>query len=127
VLLQIEPQSDEPIYLQLRNQIVQALVRGELKEGDALPSVRRLAVDLGINLHTVNKAYQLLESQGYLHIYRRRGARITAPLAPTGDYVDQLASDLKKLYIEAQSHGVDRRMFEQTVKTMLAKEAENAH
>jgi DNA-binding transcriptional regulator YhcF (GntR family) len=74
VFLSIEPGSDVPLYLQLRNQIVDALVRGELVEGDRLPSVRQLAVDLGINLHTVNKAYKALEREGYLRIQGRRGA-----------------------------------------------------
>ncbi|MDR2108390.1 MAG: GntR family transcriptional regulator [Coriobacteriales bacterium] len=74
MFLSIEPGSDVPLYLQLRNQIVDALVRGELVEGDRLPSVRQLAVDLGINLHTVNKAYKALEREGYLRIQGRRGA-----------------------------------------------------
>lgn len=47
---------DEPLYMQIRSQIIAGIARGDLTAGDALPSVRRLASDLGINLHTVNKA-----------------------------------------------------------------------
>jgi len=113
MLLVIEPNSDLPIYLQLRNQIVQALVRGELFEGDSLPSVRQLAVQLGINLHTVNKAYRVLAEEGYLRIFGRKGVRVAKLPQCTQDYLQQLTAALKHLYIEAQSHGVDAQRFQQ--------------
>ena len=70
-------QSDEvPIYLQIRDQIIEGIARGELSSGDSLPSVRQLAADLGINLHTVNKAYSVLKQEGFLRVDRRRGAVI---------------------------------------------------
>jgi len=115
MLLSIEPDSDIPIYLQLRNQIVEALVVGQLLPGDSLPSVRQLARDLGINLHTVSKAYQLLEAQGYLHIHNRRGARLTTPANYSPDFIQKLHDDLLHLYIEAQSHGVSGELFMQQV------------
>lgn len=55
---------DEPLYMQIRSQIIAGIARGDLAAGDALPSVRRLASDLGINLHTVNKAYAVLRDEG---------------------------------------------------------------
>jgi DNA-binding transcriptional regulator YhcF (GntR family) len=119
MLLAIEPTGDVPIYLQLRNQIVDALVRGELAEGDPLPSVRQLAVDLGINLHTVNKAYKVLEDEGYLKIYGRKGAVITAQPTYDRGYLEQLEASLSRLYIEARSHGVDSPLFKQTVQAAL--------
>ena len=57
-----------------------AIAAGELVEGDALPSVRALAVDLGINLHTVNKAYALLRDDGYLVVRGRAGAFVAKPM-----------------------------------------------
>jgi GntR family transcriptional regulator len=115
MLLSIEPASDVPLYLQLRNQIVNALVQGQLQEGDSLPSVRQLAVDLGINLHTVNKAYKVLEDEGYLKIYGRRGAVITARPGYNKDYLQQLEASLGRLFIEASSHGINTELFEQSV------------
>ncbi|GHT79371.1 GntR family transcriptional regulator [Actinomycetota bacterium] len=115
MLLSIEPASDVPLYLQLRNQLVDALVHGDLKVGDSLPSVRQLAVDLGINLHTVNKAYKVLEDEGYLKIYGRRGAVITDQPSYDANYLAQLESSLTRLFIEAQSHGISTELFEQTV------------
>lgn len=76
MLIKINFQSDEAIYMQLRNQIIMGIATSELVEGDSLPSVRRLAEEIGINMHTVNKAYDVLRQEGYLTLDRRRGAVI---------------------------------------------------
>lgn len=74
MLIEIDFQSDEAIYMQLRNQIVLGIATSMLQEGDTLPSVRQLADDIGINMHTVNKAYSVLCQEGFVTIDRRRGA-----------------------------------------------------
>ena len=74
--ISIDFNSDEALYLQLRNQIVYAIVKAELREGENLPSVRDMAETVGINMHTVNKAYSLLRQEGFVTIDRRRGAII---------------------------------------------------
>ncbi|MCD7737226.1 MAG: GntR family transcriptional regulator [Lachnospiraceae bacterium] len=76
MLIEIDFQSEEALYMQLRNQIVLGIARSVIQEGDALPSVRRLAEDIGINMHTVNKAYAVLREEGFVTIDRRRGAVI---------------------------------------------------
>lgn len=73
-LIQIDFNSDEAIYMQLRNQIIMGIATSRLREGDALPSVRQLADIIGINMHTVNKAYAVLKQDGFVSIDRRRGA-----------------------------------------------------
>lgn len=60
--------------MQLCNQIILGIATDMLHEGDSLPSVRQLAEDIGINMHTVNKAYSILKQEGYLRLDRRRGA-----------------------------------------------------
>ena len=72
--ISIDFNSDEALYLQLRNQIVYAIVMAELREGENLPSVRDMAETVGINMHTVNKAYAMLRQEGYLQLDRRHGA-----------------------------------------------------
>lgn len=74
---------DEPLYMQIRSQIIAGIARGDLTAGDALPSVRRLASDLGINLHTVNKAYAVLRDEGYIVVRGRAGAFIAGHRART--------------------------------------------
>ena len=76
MIIKIDFESDEAIYIQLRNQIILGIATSRIQEGDALPSVRQLAEDIGINMHTVNKAYTVLRQEGFLTIDRRRGAVI---------------------------------------------------
>ncbi len=72
--VEIDFNSDEAIYIQLRNQIIYGIATSQLQEGENLPSVRELAEHIGINMHTVNKAYTILKQEGYLKLDRRKGA-----------------------------------------------------
>ncbi len=74
--IQIDFESDEAIYQQLCHQIIMEIATESLQEGDSLPSVRDLASKIGINMHTVNKAYNILKAQGFLTVDRRNGAVI---------------------------------------------------
>lgn len=77
MFIEIDFSSDEAIYIQLCNQIIMGIATEQLKVGDPLPSVRQLADTIGINMHTVNKAYSVLRQEGFLTIDRRRGAMIS--------------------------------------------------
>lgn len=77
MLIEIDFNSPEAIYIQLRNQIVMEIAQDRLHDGDSLPSVRSLAKDLGVNMHTVNKAYAILREEGYLKLDRRKGAIVS--------------------------------------------------
>ena len=77
MVIEIDFNSSEAIYLQLRNQIVMMIAQSQLRDGDTLPSVRNMAVRLGVNMHTVNKAYAMLRQEGYLTLDRRNGAVIS--------------------------------------------------
>ena len=76
MVIEIDFQSDEALYTQLMNQIIMGIATSRLQEGDPLPSVRQLADTIGINMHTVNKAYSLLRQEGFVSIDRRKGAVI---------------------------------------------------
>ena len=74
MLLQIDFNSEEAIYIQLRNQIIIEIATERIREGDPLPSVRQMADHIGINMHTVNKAYSVLKQEGFVKLDRRKGA-----------------------------------------------------
>lgn len=76
MIIKIDFNSEEAIYIQLRNQIILGIATSRLHEGDSLPSVRHLADEIGINMHTVNKAYTVLKQEGIIRLDRRRGAVI---------------------------------------------------
>ena len=98
--IEIDFNSEEAIYMQLRNQIIWAIATDGLHEGEVLPSVRQLADRIGINMHTVNKAYTVLKQEGILTIDRRRGAvvRIDADKLYAKE---ELRSDLKYVLAKA--------------------------
>ncbi len=95
MIIRIDQKAEEPLYLQIRNQIIAAIAHGELMPGEALPSVRSLAADLGINLHTVNKAYAVLRDEGYVLMRGRSGAYIADPCEE--DRTDKAQAELAKM------------------------------
>ena len=76
MLIEIDFNSEEALYIQLIIQIIIGIATDQIREGDTLPSVRQLADNIGINMHTVNKAYSVLKQEGFLRVDRRRGAVI---------------------------------------------------
>ena len=80
MMIEIDFNSEEAIYMQLRNQIILGIATSQYQEGDVLPSVRSLADTVGINMHTVNKAYTVLRQEGFVKVDRRRGAVIAVDI-----------------------------------------------
>lgn len=80
MLIEIDFNSDEALYIQLRDQIIMGIATATIHEGDPLPSVRQLADTIGINMHTVNKAYSILKQEGFIQLDRRRGAVIAVDM-----------------------------------------------
>jgi GntR family transcriptional regulator len=108
MIIQLEMQSDVPIYTQLMNQIIEGIAGGELKPGEALPSVRNLAADIGVNLHTVNKAYTLLKQEGYIQIHRQKGVVVQPEGLPglTPEFVVKQQEHLRPLVAESVLRGM---------------------
>ena len=77
MFIKIDFNSEEALYIQLRNQIIWGIAMEEIRNGDSLPSVRQLAEHIGINMHTVNKAYSVLKEEGFVKVDRRKGAIIS--------------------------------------------------
>lgn len=74
MIIKINFDSEIPIYLQIKNEIIKGIAKKEIEIGEELPSVRGLAEDIEVNMHTVNKAYSLLRDEGYIKMDRRKGA-----------------------------------------------------
>ena len=93
MFFEIDFESDMAIYEQIRRAFIVGLARGNLKKGDKLPSVRDLAEEIGINLHTVNKAYKLLASDGFIVMDRRFGSMVGKDFEPVNDKEGQIIKD----------------------------------
>ena len=90
MLIKVDFDSDEAIYVQLCNQIIMGIAASVIREGDSLPSVRQLADMIGVNMHTVNKAYSVLIS-----LDKRRGAVIALDI----DKLEQMEEMRRELQI----------------------------
>jgi GntR family transcriptional regulator len=109
VLLVIEPDGPVPIYQQIRDRIVEAIATGEAPVGSGLPATRQLAVDLGINFHTVNKGYDLLRQEGLLRIGRKAGAVVQRDATsgpPQPGWEDDWTGRLRTMLAEATAQGL---------------------
>ncbi|MBV4419640.1 GntR family transcriptional regulator [Clostridium tyrobutyricum] len=122
MLIEIDFESDIPIYEQLKRQLIEGIASGDLKSGDNLPSVRHMAEDIGINLHTVNKAYNELKSEGYLNIDRRKGAVINSDIPKNSKELNErLEDELKYLIARAHLNGADERDFRRLCSDIFKK------
>lgn len=110
MFVEIDFNSDEALYLQLCNQIIMGIAMSKYREGDALPSVRSLAEDIGINMHTVNKAYAILRQEGYVKVDRRRGAIISLEYDKR-ETIERLRYELTKLLARGFCKDISREEF----------------
>ena len=111
MIIELNTSSDTPIYVQLRNQIVLGIGRGELKEGEGLPTVRQLAQDAGINVMTVNKAYGVLKAEGFIETDRRHGAKVCTRQDFGAEYKEKVEAELELLITETSLKGMKKEEF----------------
>lgn len=111
MIIVINDSSDIPIYLQIRNQIVQGISDGRLLPGEQLPTVRALALEIGINTMTVSKAYQILKQEGYIHTDRRSGARVRESFRQETILSESNRELLKQIISEAKIGGISKDDF----------------
>ena len=121
MILEIDFNSDEAIYVQLRNQIIMGIACEEFTDGESLPFVRQLAKVLGVNMHTVNKAYAILREEGYLKLDRRKGAVISVETLEKQQELASIQDNLRMLVAEAVCKGVTEDEMNQLVHDMYQK------
>lgn len=107
MIIEIDFNSDEAIYVQLCNQIILGIATSQFREGEQLPSVRQLAETIGINMHTVNKAYSILQQDGFVKIDRRRGAIIAIDINKL-QALQEAQSELAVVLARAICKGISR-------------------
>ena len=107
MIIEIDFNSDEALYLQLRNQIILGIATSRIREGDELPSVRQLAGDIGINMHTVNKAYTVLRQEGFVKVDRRRGAVVSID-ADRMETVKELRKELEVILAKVSCKNISK-------------------
>lgn len=104
MFINLNPESDVPVFQQIHDEIVLAIARGQLSDGDKLDPVRRVAKDIGINPATVKKAYDLLVSEGLVETAGRSGS-IVRPGSRTASQEKQLNEQLSRVVALARAQG----------------------
>ena len=106
--IEIDFESDEALYIQLQNQIIMGIATNILQNGDSLPSVRQMADTVGINMHTVNKAYNILKQDGFIQLDQRRGAVIAIDEDKIR-YLEKMKNQLRVLMAKGCCKNISRQ------------------
>ena len=114
MIIEIDFSSDEAIYLQLRNQIILGIATSQFREGDSLPSVRQMADTVGINMHTVNKAYTVLRQEGFVKVDRRKGAIVAIDVNKL-KMMAEVKKELQVMIARGSCKGITRQEFHQLI------------
>ncbi|WP_309127875.1 GntR family transcriptional regulator [Microbacterium sp.] len=102
MLLTIDSHSERPLFEQVAASVRTSIAAGRIRPGDRLPAAREIAAGLGINLHTVLRAFQDLRDEGLIELRRGRGAVIT----PAAGSLSELHADITALVARAAAMGL---------------------
>lgn len=119
MFIRIDPAREAPLFEQIAASVRADIVAGELGPGDRLQSAREVAAGLGVNLHTVLHAYQLLRDEGLVELRRGRAATVTE----TARHLTALAEDIHRLAEKARTLGLSADALAALVKESLLKES----
>lgn len=117
MILSVDFENAMPIYMQIYEQIVLAISNGNMSPGEALPSVRSLSADIGVNIHTVNKSYAILRDEGYLNMSHRSGATVSRTMPDKSKILPAMEDRLRQLSAQAAVHGVEQAEFVKMAQT----------
>ncbi|MGN0242433.1 MAG: GntR family transcriptional regulator [Lachnospiraceae bacterium] len=115
MIFELDFNSEEALYLQVYNQIVLEIARNNLKNGQSLPSVRRLADEIGVNMHTVNKAYSILRDEGYLQLDRRHGAVVAVEIERKDEELQSIVDELQLTIAKGICKGIGKEEMQKLV------------
>ena len=122
MLVSIDEENRQPIYLQLVRQIKEQILVGELSVGDELPSVRELGDALGISLHTARNAYQVLSEAGLLRVRLGKKARVTIPASERSrdSLSDEYVLHMRELIVDGLLQGASAEELRQILGQEIA-------
>ncbi len=117
----INLKSDKSIYQQIYDTIINGIVSGELREGTILPSARQLSASLGVNFHTVNKAYNILKNNGFLILNRKKEFVVQKKVQRNTEFVIKWEEEEKEHINEALANGLSENEIFEILKAILIK------
>ena len=128
MIFRLNPASGVPLYLQLMEQVKHAVETGALREGDQLPTIRKMAEDLVMNPNTVVRAYRELEHEGVLELRHGSGAFIKEMTAGRAGLVRKAQTEMRTAVNRLMALGLNenemRRAFESEMSKVLEKQTD---
>ncbi|MCL2491896.1 MAG: GntR family transcriptional regulator [Coriobacteriia bacterium] len=118
MIVEVDSRSSVPIYQQLKTALIAGILSGEIVEGERLRSVRDLAQDLGINLHTVRKVYTILADEGYIEMTRNKGAIVVTPPKLDKESMSQFEKVLLPIVIELRAHDIGKEQYSELMERL---------
>lgn len=115
MLIRVDESSSQPIHEQLTGQLRQNIANGDLAAGDKLPPARELAESLGVNVHTLLRAYKTLRDEGLLEVRRGRGTLVTGKAPRQAEFVARA----RELVAEARRAGLSDHEIRHTLEAQL--------
>lgn len=111
-MINIDSRSSKPIYEQIIEKVKENIIKGILKPGDKLPSVRELASAIAINPNTISKAYNELERMKTIEVIRGKGTFVVENFKPIMDEekMREIKEHMKNIIIESHYIGMDKEM-----------------
>ena len=116
MIIKIDFNSDEAIYMQITNQIIMGIAKRQICDGDQLPSIRNMADEIGINMHTVNKSYSVLKQEGFVKVDRRRGVIIAVDIDKL-QAMEMIQKELRVLLAQASCKNISREEIHDMIDT----------
>ena len=124
IQIDIDFNSNEALYIQLCNQIIRGIALEQIQEGEVLPSVRQLADVIGINMHTVNKAYSVLKQEGFVKVDRRKGAVISVDIDKL-QAMEELKKDMQVLLAKSRCKRISKQEVHELIDEIYQNYEEN--
>ncbi len=118
--------SDKPIYEQIKNQIKKSIIRGEMVEGESLPSMRELAKNLQVSVITTKRAYEDLEAEGYVTSFVGKGTYVAKQNVAVlkESKVTQIEENLSKIIRDSKMIDLSLEELQLLVEKMYKEEDE---
>ena len=121
-MISIDYQSKLPLYEQIAQRFQTLILKGVLPPGGQMPSVRTLAVELSINPNTIQKAYSLLEQQGYIYPVKGRGNFVADSTALVKQKKESLLEEMKRLVTGGKELGIRQTEFIRVIELVYREE-----
>ncbi len=121
-MILIDYQNRRPIYEQIVERFQFLILKGVLKTNEQMPSVRKLAVELSINPNTIQKAYSILEQQGYIYSVKGRGNYVSDKASLLCEKQNIFWEDLHRVIRRGRTLGITMEMFAERADTFWKEE-----